>query len=181
MEKIDIKLNDIEFSISKDERVWGDGKHESTKNIMQLISKYGVKDKSVIDVGTGTGILSILCAKLGAKNILALDIDLTSIDCARTNCQRNNVNVIVELGDITHYINDKADVILSNLPAAAQIRNVKTVKKNLKDNSLFIISWFNKMNFKNHVHGFEILEHIPGNEFDVYVLKKTINELPVTM
>lgn len=171
MEKIDIKIDDIEYAIFKDGNVWGDGTHETTKNMLDLIVKYGVKDKTVIDVGTGTGILSILCAKLGAKSILALDIDMDSVEWARKNFKRNNVDVEVEINDITRYIDEKADVVLANLPAIVQVENVKIVKNNLKDDGILIISWLNKLKFENYVKGFEVVEHILGKEFDAYVLK----------
>ena len=172
MHKYDINVNDITFTIFKDDSVWGDGKHESTKNILNLISKYGVKGKSVIDIGTGTGILSVLCGKLGASRILALDIDPNSLEWARKNFKRNNVDVEVEINDLTKCIDDKADVIVANLPGAVQVDNLITVKNNLNDDGLFIMSWWNKLEFKDYVKGFEIMDHIPGDDYDVYVLKK---------
>lgn len=171
MEKYDIKVNNIEFSIFKDDKVWGDGNHESTQALMQLISKYGVKDKTVIDIGTGTGILSVLCGKLGASHILALDIDTHAIEWARKNFKRNNVEADVEVNDMTNYIDEKADIVLSNLPTTYQVENVKSVAKNMNDDSLFIMSWWNKLKFEDYVRGFEVVEHIEGNEWDAYVLK----------
>lgn len=172
MEKHDLKINEIEFTIFKDDKVWGDGEHESTKSMMDLICKYGVKDKSVLDVGTGTGILSVLCGKLGASHILALDIDTHALEWARKNIKRNEVNVDVEVNCLTEYIDDKADVILANLPAPDQVENVKTVAKNLNDDGLLIMTWWNKLDFEHYVRGFKIVEHIEGEEWDAYVLKK---------
>lgn len=172
MNKHDIKINNITFSVYKDKKVWGDGEHESTKYMMQFISKYGVKDKSVIDIGTGTGILSVLCGKLGASHILALDLDTHSLEWARKNFKRNDVEVEVEVNNLTDYIDDKADVILANLPGVVQVENVKTVAKNLNEDGLFIMSWWNKLKFEDYVRGFEVIEHIAGNDYDGYVLKK---------
>ena len=168
----DINVNGIEFFVYKNKYVWGDGEHESTRNIMELICKYGVKDKSVIDIGTGTGILSVLCGKLGAKSILALDIEPHCLEYARKNFKRNNVNVDVEINYLTKDIDDKADIVLANLPAPIQPENLEEVPKNLKEDGLLIISWWNAMEFEKSSQGFEIVEHIKGNDYDVYVLKK---------
>ena len=172
MQKHDLNINNIEFTIFKDSKVWGDGKHESTKFMLNLISKYGVKDKSVLDIGTGTGILSVLCGKLGASHILALDINAYSLEWARKNFKRNEVEVEVEVNDLTRYIDDKADVVLANLPGPVQVENMKSVEKNMKNDSLLIMSWWNKLKFEDYVNGFAVVEHIKGDDYDAYVLRK---------
>lgn len=173
MNKYDINVNNTEFSIFKDEDVWGDGQHPSTQYMMDLICKYGVEGKSVIDIGTGTGILSVLCGKLGASHILALDADAHSLEWARKNFKRNNVDIEAEINNLTDYIDDKADVVLANLPGAIQVENLKTVSKNLNDNGVLIISWWNKLKFEDYARGFEVIERIEGvDDYDAYVLKK---------
>lgn len=172
MEKYDFNINNVGFSIFKDHLAWGDGEHESTQYMMQFISKYGVKGKTVIDIGTGTGILSVLCGKLGASHILALDIDTHSLEWARKNFKRNGVEVEVEVSNLTDYIDDKADVVLANLPGPIQVENVKTVGKNINNGGILIMSWWNKLKFEQYVKGFEVIEHIEGKDYDGYVLKK---------
>lgn len=172
MEKYNIKTNNTKFDIYKDHFVWGDGDHESTQYMMDFIEKYGVKDKTVIDIGTGTGILSVLCGKLGASHILALDIDVPSLEWARKNFKRNNVEADVEINDLTKYIDDKADVVLANLPGPIQVENIKTVGKNLNEDGILIASWWNKLKFEEYVKGFDIIDYIPGEDYDGYVLKK---------
>ena len=174
MRKHDVKVGDIEFFIFKDDTVFGDGQHLSTQYMMDLIGKYDVKDKTVIDVGTGTGILSVLCRKLGASHVLALDIDTRSLEWARKNFKRNGVEVEVEVNDLTNHLDDKADVILANLPGPVQVENLKTVGKNLNDNGLLIASWWNKLRFEDYVRGFKVVEHIKGEDYDAYVLKKEV-------
>ena len=66
-QKYNLSINDINFSIMTDDRVWGDGEHETTQYMLQFIEKYGVADKTVIDVGTGTGILSVFAENLEQK------------------------------------------------------------------------------------------------------------------
>lgn len=173
MTKHDIKVNNIEFFIFKDDIVFGDGEHPSTQYMMDLICKYRVKDKTVIDIGTGTGILSILCSKLGASHILALDVDGHALEWARKNFKRNEVEVEVEINDLTDHLDNKADIIIANLPGPVQMTNIKTVGKNLNDDGLLFISWWNKLSFEDYVKGFKVIEHIKGvDDYDAYVLKK---------
>ena len=172
MEKHDIQIGDISFSIFKDNDVFGDGMHETTKFMMDLISKYGVKGKTVIDVGTGTGILSVLCGKLGAKEILAVDLDTHALEYARKNLKYNEVNADVEVNCLADHIDDTFDVILANLSAPIQVENVKTIAKNMTDDGLFIMSWWNKLKFEDYVRGFEVIDHVVGEEYDGYVLRK---------
>lgn len=174
MEKYELNIDGTEFFIFKDRLAWGDGQHESTGFMLDLISKYGVKDKTVIDVGTGTGILSVLCGKLGASHILALDIDTHSLEWARKNFKRNGVEVEAEVNDLTNHLDDKADVILANLPGPVQVENLKNVGKNLNDDGLLIASWWNKLRFEDYVRGFKVVEHIKGEDYDAYVLKKEV-------
>lgn len=172
MEKHDIKIGKTEFSIFKDERVWGDGNHESTQFLMQLISKYGVKDKTVIDVGAGTGILSVLCGKLGAKHILAVDIDLYSLEWAKKNFKRNGVEAETEVNDMLTYLDDKADIILSNLPGNIQVESIRQARKNLNEDGLLIGSWLNELKFDDYITDYEVVEHIEGAVYDGYVLRR---------
>lgn len=172
MEKIDFNINGTEFFIIKDNMAWGDGKHESTKNMLDMISKYGCKDKTVLDIGTGTGILSVYASKLGAKSVLALDISENAVSCAGINFQANNVDVKLKQTDLTFQVNDVVDVVLANLPGVMQPENLITIDKNITQNSLLIISWWNKLPFEDFTKTFEIIEHIKGDDYDVYVLKK---------
>lgn len=171
MSKHNLNINGTEFTIFKDERVWGDGSHESTKVMMDLISKYGVEGKPVIDIGTGTGILSVLSAKLGAGETLAIDIDEYAVEWAGNNLIVNNAAAETMVNNLLEGIEKKADVILANLPYAAQVENVKTVGENLNENGIFIMTWWNTLKFEEYVTGFEVIEHIPGVEYDGYVLR----------
>lgn len=172
MDKISLNINGMDLNILYDDRVWGDGEHETTQHILQFIEKYGVADKTVIDIGTGTGILSVFCGKLGAKHILSFDIDPIALEWARRNFKENEIeNAEAMINDLTRFYDGKADVILANLPFAAQIDNVQMIKKNMHEDSLLMITWFNRLPFAMYAQDFEVVEHIPGKEYDGYVLK----------
>ena len=91
--------NRLPIIISPD-MAFGTGTHPSTQLCMLALEKYGVKEMDVIDIGTGSGILSILAAKLGASHILGVDNDPDAIPSAVNNAELNGVagRIIFEEG-----------------------------------------------------------------------------------
>lgn len=172
MTTYELNVDGVKFIINRDEIAWGDGEHESTAFMLGAINRYGVKDRAVLDIGTGTGILSVLCGKLEAKSILAVDIDKRVLNCAMHNFKTNGVEVEIKWNNLTHGITEQYDVVLANLHFMVQFDNVKTVRNVVKDDGLLIMTWKNFTRFEDHVKGFEIIEHVAGEDYDGYVLKK---------
>ena len=170
MNKNTFNIDGVCFDIYSDASVFGDGSHETTQSMLKLMQMQSFDCRDVIDIGTGTGILSVYAAKRGA-NVLALDINGAALEWARKNFKRNDVQVEVEVNDITQHIDRKADIIVANLPPSEQAENLRTVKKNLKDDGVLIISWLNIAKLEQFARDFEVTDHIEGNEYDAYVLK----------
>lgn len=95
---------------------FGTGHHETTALMIEEMLEMDFVNKSVLDVGCGTGILSILAAKRGAQKIVAIDINEYAISNAVENIKKNNVtSVIIKKGNINMIRGEKFSIILANL------------------------------------------------------------------
>jgi ribosomal protein L11 methyltransferase len=108
---------------------FGTGTHPSTQLCLELIETYTRSDKAVIDVGCGSGILSIAALKLGASHALSVDIDAAAVKSTRENSQVNGVEDLIEtgLGSIAevkagNFSIRHAPLVLANILAPVLIR-----------------------------------------------------------
>ena len=122
---------------------FGTGTHESTKMCIQLLEDYVRPDMLVADVGCGSGILSIAAALLGAKQVLAFDRDLVSVESTRENARRNAAQdrITAEQSDLLKQAGSfEADLIVSNILADIIIRLNGQVKPYLKEDGIYLMS-----------------------------------------
>lgn len=120
---------------------FGSGAHETTRMCLELIQKYMPTKASVLDIGCGSGILGIACAKLGADNVHALDYDPVCVKVTRENASANNVTVEAKQSDLLgNAEKNKYDLIVANIVADIIIRLNKDVKDYMKPNAAYIIS-----------------------------------------
>lgn len=119
---------------------FGTGHHDTTYMMIRAMKDIDFKNKSVLDFGTGTGILAILAEKLGAAQILAIDNDTWAIENSEENIVRNGVKKI-ELR-LTDKVPDaqKFDVILANINKNVILENLNTLKQQLNANGDLLIS-----------------------------------------
>ncbi|MBI3579515.1 MAG: 50S ribosomal protein L11 methyltransferase [Ignavibacteriales bacterium] len=96
---------------------FGTGHHETTRLSLALLEKYLQPDMAVLDVGTGTGILAIAAAKLGAASAFGVDIDDWAVLNAKENIKRNRESkrVKIVLGGIEKIPKRKFDLIIANI------------------------------------------------------------------
>lgn len=123
---------------------FGTGTHETTQMCSILLDKYMSANHDVLDVGCGTGILSIIASKLGAKKIEAIDIDEVAVRVAKENIEING-----EAGKIKAFQavlsdlkagDEKFDIIVANIIANVIVDLSSLIPYYLKKNSLFITS-----------------------------------------
>lgn len=121
---------------------FGTGSHPTTVLSIRLLEKYLKKGDTVIDVGTGSGILSITAAKLGAKEVFAYDVDTVAVRVAEENVRENKVEHIVSTSynDLLTGVDTKADLIVSNIIADIIIKLIPQAIQCLVDGGHFIVS-----------------------------------------
>ena len=121
---------------------FGTGSHETTAICLELLEGIDLKDKEIADVGTGSGILAIACAKLGAKHVLGLDIDPLSIKTARENVKVNNCEDKIEVmeSDLLNTSKDNYDLIIANILPDVIINLVPDAYEKLNHGGLILVS-----------------------------------------
>lgn len=121
---------------------FGTGTHETTILCLKALEKY-VEDQDIVyDIGTGSGILSIAAAKLGASQVIGVDLDPVCVRVARENVQENQVSPLVQIekGDLFQVIEGRADLIVSNIIAEVIVNMADSIKDYLRDGGVFIAS-----------------------------------------
>jgi ribosomal protein L11 methyltransferase len=123
---------------------FGTGHHDTTWQMCKALFSISIKDKVVLDMGCGTGVLAILAKKLGAASTLAIDIDEWSVENTIENCGVNNVPEIeVKKGDAnllpTHA---QFDIILANINKNILKQDMKAYYNCLQTNGYLLLSGF---------------------------------------
>ena len=93
---------------------FGTGLHPTTQQCLEALSTLPVDGKSLLDVGTGSGILAIAAAKRGASPVVAVDTDALAVDAARANAARNGVAIPVGEGSAAD-VPGRFDVVVANI------------------------------------------------------------------
>jgi len=130
-------------------RAFGTGKHPSTAlclEILELILSESSREKkdlvtSVLDVGTGSGILGIAAARLGARRVLGLDIDPEALKAAEENLRRNGVEGTMSLSNIPlHRLGQTYDLVIANLTAPVITQMATSLSNCVSPEGLLLLS-----------------------------------------
>lgn len=140
------------FLIIQPSMGFGTGHHASTRLCLQLLQEFPLSDATVLDVGTGSGVLAIAAAKLGAAHVLAIDHDADALTSARENVDLNAVAETValaqvDLGDQSAALEQSPlisragfDVVLANLTGAALSRHARRLAELVRANGRLVVS-----------------------------------------
>ncbi|MGL6023086.1 MAG: 50S ribosomal protein L11 methyltransferase [Cetobacterium sp.] len=125
-------------------RAFGTGSHPTTSLCLKIMEENIKAGNSVIDVGTGSGILMIAAEKLGATDIYGTDIDELAVEATKENLELNNISSEtskVFLGDLISVVKDKQfDVVVANILADVILLLLKDIFKVVKKDGLIIFS-----------------------------------------
>lgn len=136
---------------------FGTGHHATTYLMVEQMSEIDFAGKSVIDFGTGTGVLAILAEKLGANKIVAIDNDEWSITNATENLKENHCTKIELILAETISKDYKAQIILANINLNIIKANIKAIVKTAEENAIFL---FSGIMVHDEKHIIEVLENV---------------------
>lgn len=158
---------------------FGTGTHPTTVMCIQALERT-VKEKDiVVDVGTGSGVLSIAAAMLGAEKVTALDLDEVAIESARLNVELNKVQEVVTVAqnNLLDGVEAGADIVVANILAEIILKFTKDAASIVKPNGYFIVSGIiqqKKQDVKEALIGaeFEIIETIEMEDWVAIIGKR---------
>lgn len=171
----DRKVLDIEPGLA-----FGSGSHPTTRLCLEILERYIDDDSTVLDIGCGSGILSIASLLLGAKTAFGVDIDPLAVKTAKENALQNGFDesrfTAVE-GDLSDKVSGKFSVVVANIVADIIMVFNKEVGKFLEDDGIYITGGIiesreDEVTFSFVQNGFEILERFENNGWLVFALKK---------
>ncbi|MCY8571246.1 50S ribosomal protein L11 methyltransferase [Bacillus haynesii] len=158
---------------------FGTGTHPTTVLCIQALERYVKEGDSVVDVGTGTGILSIASAMLRAKQVEGYDLDPVAVESARLNSKLNKVsdNIVIKQNNLLDGIEGEKDVIVANILAEVILRFTDQAYSLLKDGGYFITSGIiqqKKQEVKDALvkEGFTIVEVLSMEDWVSIIAKK---------
>jgi ribosomal protein L11 methyltransferase len=169
-------------------RAFGTGKHPSTALCIEalegILTEPGIEEKgsapSVLDVGTGSGILGIVAAKLGAKPVLGLEIDSEALEVARANLERNGVAGSMSVSEAQlEQVKETYDVVVANLTAFLFSQMANSLIERVAEKGMLLVSgilteqveevvkWF-------QTHYFKVVKSWCREEWNAILLSKEI-------
>lgn len=177
--------NDVpsaEYDIVIDPKMaFGTGHHATTSLIIRQLLEMDLKDKDVMDMGTGTGILAILCAMRGAKNVSAIEIDEFAYVNAVENVRLNGVPQInVHHGDAALLKEENiVDVFIANINRNIITNDIDAYANDLKPKGLMLLSGFYEEDIpvimeKAKILGLEYRSHSVQDRWSCLILEKMV-------
>ena len=170
-EKINLDSNKIAIKIDPG-MAFGTGHHETTEMMIKAMLKFQKKNMSVLDLGTGSGILSILAYKLKSKKILAVDNDPEIINNFNKNIKLNDAKAELKIKNCLNMKEYNFDIVLANINKSVLIQLLPKIN----NNNIIILSGFLKSDFdeiKKIINnaGYRIIKKYNKREWLCFVIK----------
>jgi len=113
---------------------FGTGTHETTSLCVEFLEKYSNGRKKLLDIGCGSGILMLIGKKIGIGNVTGIDIDDKVEEVVKENFRKNDIfeNFEIVIGNLVDNINDKYDIVVSNILVDVLIELLENIEKVLE-------------------------------------------------
>ena len=159
---------------------FGTGTHETTRLALFFLEREMKSGARVLDVGTGSGILSVAASRLGASYCLATDLDPDAVKNARENVEKNACdNVECRVSDLLSAVGegDTYDMVLANIVADILLLLIPEVSRVMNPDAKFILSGIIESRAAEvtealHAHGFTVLDTASENDWHAIMAKK---------
>lgn len=158
---------------------FGTGTHATTSMCLEALEQLVAPDMTVLDIGSGSGILSVAAVLLGAKRAVGVDIDPVAVRVAKENAQLNNVSDKTEyvLGDLDEKVTDKFDIVVANIVADAIIALSRSAGEHMKKDGYFLCSGIidlraDEVELALKNQGFSILKKMTNNNWVAFLANK---------
>jgi len=161
-------------------QAFGTGTHETTQLTMEALGRWVEPDQTVLDLGTGSGILAISARLLGAKDVFACDIDPVAVQVARANVERNaEQDIFVFCGSLDAVKTDSIRLLLANLTADLITSLLQEFRRVLTRHGIAILSGILREQSEElrkfiTSNGFIIFEEITQGEWLVLIVDKHV-------
>jgi ribosomal protein L11 methyltransferase len=161
-------------------QAFGTGTHETTQLTMEALGRWVEPDQTVLDLGTGSGILAISARLLGAKDVFACDIDPVAVQVARANVERNaEQDIFVFCGSLDAVKTDSIRLLLANLTADLITSLLQEFRRVLTRHGIAILSGILREQSEElrkfiTSNGFSIFEEITQGEWLVLIVDKHV-------
>jgi len=136
---------------------FGTGHHATTRMCLRLLSEIDVSDLAVLDLGTGSGVLSMAAALSGARSVIGLDVDQDAIDSAESSARLNTLpdTITFKVGDFRTDPPPPADVVLANLTGGMLIAATHAIVSLVRPGGQLVLSGFDQSELTGVLHAFE--------------------------
>jgi ribosomal protein L11 methyltransferase len=152
---------------------FGTGTHETTSLCVEFLEKYSNGRKKLLDIGCGSGILMLIGKKIGIDNVTGIDIDDKVEEVVKENFRKNDIfeNFEIIIGNLVDNINDRYDIVVSNILVDVLIELLENIEKVLEKNAIVIFSGILKEKEEEFVEktGLYKLKNIDRNEKNNWV------------
>ena len=150
---------------------FGTGHHETTYMMLQQLLPLSLEGAKVLDMGCGTGILAIMAALRGARDITAIDIDPWCVENASENVQQNDCSFItIKEGDVSLIVGEQYNLILANINRNILLSDIPAYAQTLLPKGLLLVSGFYEEDLaaikeKSQEVGLTYISHIERNRW----------------